>query len=228
MPPTPRRAPSAFPGQLEPDLPATSGRWVGWTVYTFLALTGFCFGVWAGNQRPSKATEVAKVSPQVKDSTPAAEKPEPKPADKLTPEPGPKKDPPAVTTPKTPEVVAPEPKPPEPKKPEPKPPEPKSPEPKKPAVAQVSFAKEIMPIFRSKCLNCHGAAGKPKGDLDLRTIATIMKGGDNGAGVKPGDLKDSLVWKTIDEGSMPPEGKEPLTAAEKRLVENWILGGAKP
>ena len=236
------------------DMPArqtseSSNKWVPWAVYAGLALIGFCFGAWAGNQKPAKPTEVAAATTPAKETggkdTPLpVDKPEPKPVTRPTPEPAPKKDTPAAGSPiskpaelKTTEAMTPEPAAPEPKKPEPKPPEPKKPEPKppaakspepKPMVKEVSFAKEIMPIFRSKCLNCHGGTKNPKGDLDLKTVASIMKGVDNGPGVKPGDLKAGTVWKSIESGEMPPDGKNPLTPDEKKLVENWILSGAKP
>lgn len=206
----------------------------------FLVLLGFCFGVWAGNQK-SKPVEVAKAPSQAADNSEPkpAERPDSKPVDKpeakrtegpaSQPSTPPATQPPAVTMPE--ETPPPKKEPPkavvtsETKKPtEVKP----TPEPKKPPmVAKVSFEKEILPLFRSKCLNCHGGVGNPKGGLDLRTVAAIMKGGDSGPGVKPNDLEKSPVWTSVDEGSMPPSGKDPLTDAEKMLVRNWILSGAK-
>ena len=52
------------------------------------------------------------------------------------------------------------------------PPPPKKNEPKTPELTPVSFQKDVLPIFRTYCLNCHGSGtGKPKGDVDLRTVA---------------------------------------------------------
>lgn len=137
-------------------------------------------------------------------------------------------------TPK-PEVKKPVVKKPEPEKPDPEP-EPKKPDPKPPAPpkvvvpfpgAKVLFTKDVLPIFKAKCNQCHGEVGNPKGDLDLRTLAMALRGGDNGTGAKPGKPDDSQIWLSIDSGAMPPAGKEKLTAAEMKTVKNWILTGAK-
>lgn len=215
--------------------PFTSGARVGWWGgYTLLVLMAFCFGVWTGNQKPrpvEQATaaapvEKAEVAPEPKKEltpepkkTPESKVPEPKvPESKKTPE--------VVTPPmKTPELAMPEPK----KTPEVLTPEPKkTPEPKAPPmVKEVLFAKEVLPIFKAKCTICHGDSKGIKGELDLRTLAKIVKGGDNGPGVKGGDLKTGTVWQSIDDGSMPPAGKEQLTDAEKAVIRDWILSGAK-
>ena len=97
-----------------------------------------------------------------------------------------------------------------------------------PALAQekeiLSFEKSVLPIFQAKCLRCHGEK-KQKSDLDLRTKSTTIKGGENGAGLKPGTLKDSILWEKIRTDQMP-EGKVKLTPAEKETIRRWIEGGA--
>lgn len=122
---------------------------------------------------------------------------------------------------------------PEPKKPDPKPtpkPEPKKPDPPKkaepPKVEMVSYEKQVFPIFKAKCLTCHGDPQK-KADLDLKTLATAVMGGSSGPGAVPGKPDDSSIWQSIADGSMPPPNKEKLTEAEKKLVKDWILSGAK-
>ncbi len=227
------------PGR-EPASPTV--QWVGWGVWTFLAFVGFCFGVWAGTPQAAvtKPVEVAAVTPA---PSPAPPVPTPKPEVKPVPTPAAvakvetptKPEPPTAVavvapTPK-PEVMTPEPKPevkPEPPpvpkpevKPVPKPPEPKKPD---PAVAKVAF-KDVLPVFRAKCISCHNS-GKPKYDLDLSTLAAVNKGGAGGPVVKPGNPKDSTLWTSVEEDSMP---KNPpfLTADEKKLLQDWILGGAK-
>jgi mono/diheme cytochrome c family protein len=88
-----------------------------------------------------------------------------------------------------------------------------------------TFAANIKPIFEAKCINCHGA-GKKRGGLDVRTVASLLQGGDNGASIKPGNPAKSLLWETIDTNRMPP-GPNKLTAAERKIVKEWIAGGAK-
>lgn len=234
MPRTPTR-PTVAPFPMPHPEPTSSAVWlIGWGIYVLLVLLGFGFGVWAGNQK-QKPTETAHAdSPTLTSQPPAS------PASSTTPpttppqkreSPGPvTQEPPKKVTETKPPAPPPTPEPKKPPTPEPKKPptpEPKKTEPTTPSVKQVSFTTEVLPIFRSKCLNCHGAVGKPKGGLDLRTIASIMKGGDGGAEIKPGDLKSSPLWTSIDEGAMPPAGKEQLTDAEKMIVRNWILSGAK-
>jgi len=103
---------------------------------------------------------------------------------------------------------------------------PKKPEP--PKGKEVSYVKEVLPIFKTKCLSCHGDPQKKAG-LDLKTLAAAVGGGNNGAGAVPGKPDDSLIWKTIADGEMPPpgSGKDKLTEAEKKIVKDWILSGAK-
>jgi hypothetical protein len=213
----------------EPAEPFSTGARVGWWGgYVVLVLVAFCFGVWAGTQRSRPAETVAAPTPTPAEK-PEAKHPEPVPEPKKELAPEPKKTP-EVKLPepkKGPEVVTPEPMiTPEPKKtPEVK----KTPAPKTaPAVPDVSFV-TVQPIFKAKCTFCHGDSKSPKGDLDMRSLAKILKGGDNGPGVKPKDLAGSLVWATIDDGTMPPpdSGKGPVTEAEKTLIRNWILSGAK-
>ena len=190
---------------------------------TLLAAAGFGLTLIAGGVigfaagRSPREVEKPKVI-ELADNTPPAVKPPVVPPPTPTPELKPK-----------PEVK----KPPEPKKEPPK----KQPDPPKkvdpptppvnPPAGMVSFQKEVFPIFKAKCSICHGDVKGPKGDLDLRTLAGALKGGDNGAGAKPGKPDDSTIWKSIDDGTMPPAGKEKLTAAEMKTIKDWILAGAK-
>ncbi len=99
------------------------------------------------------------------------------------------------------------------------------PKPTVPEPPKLNFATHILPIFKSKCITCHGDP-LLKGDLDLRTLATAKKGGDNGPGIVAKDLMKSLIWVEVERGSMPPSGKEKLTPAEVTLVRQWISSGA--
>lgn len=92
------------------------------------------------------------------------------------------------------------------------------------------FASRVAPIFEDKCVQCHGTQ-KKKGKLRLDTFDYVMKGGKDGPVVKPGDPKNSELYRRItlprdSKDAMPAEGKPGLTAAELRLVEFWIASGA--
>ena len=85
------------------------------------------------------------------------------------------------------------------------------------------FASKIQPIFKSKCIICHGDP-VIKGETDLRSLTSIAK---NKEALIPGNLTKSTIWLSIDEGTMPPSGKEKLTDEEKLQIKNWILSGGK-
>jgi hypothetical protein len=87
------------------------------------------------------------------------------------------------------------------------------------------FERDVLPILRARCLECHGP-DKQKGSLDLRTREAMLQGGENGPAISPGDLKKSLLWTKLTKNQMPP-GKTKLTAAEKTLIEAWIAAGAQ-
>ena len=96
-----------------------------------------------------------------------------------------------------------------------------------PAFAQpkeTSFEQVVLPIFAAKCLRCHGDK-RQRGGLDLRTKAALLKGGEYGAVLKPGSLKDSVLWEKIRSDAMP-EGDVKLSAAEKDVIRRWIEAGA--
>ena len=92
------------------------------------------------------------------------------------------------------------------------------------------FEKKIQPILKDACYKCHSVeAGKSKGDLTLDTREGLMKGGKNGAVVKPGDPdKSPLIvavgYKDADL-QMPPKG-EKLSPAQVADLTAWVKMGA--
>jgi hypothetical protein len=87
------------------------------------------------------------------------------------------------------------------------------------------FEKDVLPVFRARCLNCHGPE-KQKAGLDLRSKAALLRGGETGPAITPGSSGKSLLWEMLSADKMPP-GKTKLTAAEKELVRAWLDGGAR-
>jgi hypothetical protein len=87
-----------------------------------------------------------------------------------------------------------------------------------------SFETQILPILKAKCWSCHGDK-RLKADLDLRTKAAMLEGGETGPAVKPGSLKESLLWQKIAADKMPPDEVK-LSAAEKDTIKRWIEAGA--
>ena len=89
----------------------------------------------------------------------------------------------------------------------------------------------IHPIMEDKCISCHNP-NKSKGDLQLITPATILKGGENGPPVVPGSPDSSILYQYLllpmkDDKHMPPEGKPQLDKEEIALLHWWIQSGAK-
>jgi mono/diheme cytochrome c family protein len=98
-----------------------------------------------------------------------------------------------------------------------------------PAQRSVDFAREIQPIFRARCLACHGAAQQLSG-LRLDNRAEAMKGGYSGPVIQSGDSAASaLIHRVAGQGNlmvMPPTG-ERLTAEQIALLRAWIDQGAQ-
>ena len=91
--------------------------------------------------------------------------------------------------------------------------------------ATPTFQHDVLPLFEKRCAGCHGA--KPSAGLDVRDLASVMKGGASGKAIEPGKPESSLLWTKIDSGAMPMGGA-PLTADEKNLVRTWIEQGQFP
>jgi mono/diheme cytochrome c family protein len=92
---------------------------------------------------------------------------------------------------------------------------------------EVSFAKDVAPILKASCVECHNAT-KKKGRLDLSSYDALKKGGKNGAAFVSGDPEKSLMVEAIS-GKEPdmPKKKDPLKKDQVDLIAKWIKEGAK-
>ena len=54
----------------------------------------------------------------------------------------------------------------------------------------VDYVKEVMPIFRSHCVGCH-AVDDAEGGLVMETYSRLLKGGESGAAITPGEANSS-------------------------------------
>jgi len=97
-----------------------------------------------------------------------------------------------------------------------------------PPFQQVSFDRDIRPIFATRCLNCHGEK-KQNGGLRLDAKAFAMRGGQSGPAIVAGNALASRLYQRIsaqdDDERMPPVG-ERLSAAETALIKAWVDAGA--
>jgi mono/diheme cytochrome c family protein len=94
------------------------------------------------------------------------------------------------------------------------------------AAQSPDFEKDVAPIFRAKCLKCHGEKER-KGELDLRTSAAALKGGESGEVIVPKDPEKSLLYEKVLEGEMPPGKKDRLSETELATIRRWIEAGAR-
>jgi cytochrome c553 len=96
------------------------------------------------------------------------------------------------------------------------------------AFAQVDFAHDVFPIFKSQCSKCHGG-DEMEGGFSLNSRETLLKGADSGPAIVAGKSRTSLLYEVIattdPDTRMPPEG-EPLTEMQITKIAKWIDEGA--
>ena len=90
----------------------------------------------------------------------------------------------------------------------------------------VTFEKDVRPIFKAHCLECHGEGEKLEGEFDLRLRRLIFKGGDSGEGFVAGKPDGSTLYERVVDQEMPP-GDTKLTKHELATIKQWIATGAK-
>jgi hypothetical protein len=101
------------------------------------------------------------------------------------------------------------------------------------AAEPTSFAEDVMPIFKGRCVSCHspGAEGTEKSGLDLTSYEGVMKGTKHGPMVIARDPDSSnLVWLLDWRGSPEvrmPHGKKKLSTCDRNAIRAWIREGAK-
>lgn len=103
-------------------------------------------------------------------------------------------------------------------------------EPAAEAQAEISFRRDVAPVLVERCLGCHGQQDA-KGEYQLHTFESLMKGGYSGASiVTPGKSDESelyLLVSTDDAETRMPKEADPLTAEQVAAVKRWIDEGAK-
>jgi hypothetical protein len=92
------------------------------------------------------------------------------------------------------------------------------------ATAAPDFATQIAPLLVHHCLECHDAATR-KGGLDLSRRESVQSGGDSGTAIVAGRPSESLLWQRVESDEMPHD-RPPLSGEQKRLLREWIDGGA--
>ncbi|MDE0264894.1 MAG: DUF1549 domain-containing protein [Bryobacterales bacterium] len=89
------------------------------------------------------------------------------------------------------------------------------------------YASSIEPLLTARCISCHPSSGGQAG-LSLASHADVLRGGNSGPAVVPGDPSASLLLRRVsgESPTMPLVGA-PLTPSEVALLERWIATGAR-
>jgi ankyrin repeat protein len=96
--------------------------------------------------------------------------------------------------------------------------------------AKVDFARDVQPILRQHCVECHGPSQQMRGlRLDRRRDALPNRVGANGARIVPGNSSASPLYRRLtgnESGSqMPPDA--PLGQEQISVIRTWIDQGAE-
>lgn len=94
----------------------------------------------------------------------------------------------------------------------------------------VSFADDVLPIFRARCAKCHGGVGedgevRTEVSLNLLEYDGVMAGSEFGPVVDTVNTENSYLLDVIVEGNMPEEG-DPVPEDEIAVIRAWIEAGA--
>jgi hypothetical protein len=94
------------------------------------------------------------------------------------------------------------------------------------ADAALLWSEKVQPLFDVQCVKCHGPIQQKSG-LELDTTEALMKGGDDGAVVSPGNPEKSRLFQYLAPDSdphMPP--KKQLSDIERETIRQWIAAMA--
>jgi mono/diheme cytochrome c family protein len=96
------------------------------------------------------------------------------------------------------------------------------------AARDIDFVRDVKPILQTSCVRCH-ARGRERGGFSIETRERLLKGGDDGPALVPGDSASSrliaLVSGLDPDEVMPKKGSR-LTSDQIGLLRAWIDQGA--
>ena len=91
------------------------------------------------------------------------------------------------------------------------------------------FEAKIRPVLAAHCFPCHSAqAEKLKAGLRLDSLEGLLKGGESGSAIVPGDPGKSLLNKAVGYGN-PDSAMPPKAKLDDRIIsdlETWVKMGA--
>jgi cytochrome c553 len=94
--------------------------------------------------------------------------------------------------------------------------------------AETFFELKVRPVLAGTCVKCHGAA-KASGGLRLDSRDAMLKGGEGGPAIRPGDPSQSRLIRAIEHADetleMPPGKRLPKRVRDD--LARWIADGAR-
>ena len=101
----------------------------------------------------------------------------------------------------------------------------------------VTYAADIQPMFQKSCYPCHSSKSRKVGGKQrLDSLEGVLKGGEDGKAVVPGDSAKSDMVVMVshlgdpDDYMPPPKNRghiQPLTKDQIGLIRAWIDQGCK-
>lgn len=90
----------------------------------------------------------------------------------------------------------------------------------------VSFTRDMAPWMANLCLNCHNSRNK-SGGLSVETFYDLMKGGDTGLVILPGDMENSRFFRLVGGLELPrmPQGQARITRKNYEDMKKWFMEG---
>ncbi|PYJ05932.1 MAG: hypothetical protein DME25_07500, partial [Verrucomicrobia bacterium] len=89
----------------------------------------------------------------------------------------------------------------------------------------LTFERDIRPIFKAHCFQCHGEGEKLKGGVDLRLRRLMLTNSESGPVIVPKKPGESVLLRMVSSKEMPKSGKK-LTSEQISKIEKWIKQGA--
>lgn len=96
------------------------------------------------------------------------------------------------------------------------------------AHSQVSYSRDVRPIFQVHCFGCHQPA-KANGGYDMTDFDQLIAGGESELAIVPGKPDESYLLDLItpeDGTAAMPQNAEPLSATQIQTIRDWIAQGA--
>jgi hypothetical protein len=93
----------------------------------------------------------------------------------------------------------------------------------------VHFARDLAPVLVERCTGCHGDGQQNAGQLNLSNFDGLLRGGENGSILVPGEPAESLLLGKLRgtaEGDRMPRRQPPLDEEVIARFETWIAEGA--